>query len=62
LSDRRLRQEGFLDPAAVSRTWREHQSGGRNRQFQLWDVLMFQAWFALQRDHPVQAPVVARTA
>jgi hypothetical protein len=25
-------------------------------------VLMFQAWFALQRDHPVQAPVVARTA
>jgi asparagine synthase (glutamine-hydrolysing) len=62
LSDHRLREEGFLDPVAVGHTWREHLSGRRNHQFLLWDVLMFQAWFALQRDHPVQAPVVARTA
>ncbi len=62
LSDRRLRQEGFLDPAAVNRTWREHLSGQRNRQFLLWGVLMFQAWFAAQRHDPAHAPVVARTA
>jgi asparagine synthase (glutamine-hydrolysing) len=44
LSERRLREEGFFDPAIVRRTWEEHQSGARNWQYLLWDVLMFQGW------------------
>jgi len=44
LSERRLRDDGFFDPAPIRETWAEHLSGRFNRQHQLWDVLMFQAW------------------
>jgi len=44
LDESRLRQEGFFDPAALRRLWDEHQFGRRNRQYQLWGPLMFQAW------------------
>ncbi|MDQ3565558.1 MAG: asparagine synthase (glutamine-hydrolyzing) [Pseudomonadota bacterium] len=49
LDDARLRREGFLDPAPIRRKWEEHQSGARNWQYYLWDVLMFQAW--LEAEH-----------
>ncbi len=44
LDEGRLRREGFFDPAPIRSTWREHLSGQFNRQYLLWDVLMFQAW------------------
>jgi asparagine synthase (glutamine-hydrolysing) len=44
LDERRLREEGFFDPAPIRRRWREHLSGRRNSQYHLWDVLMFQSW------------------
>ncbi|HWR97728.1 MAG TPA: asparagine synthase (glutamine-hydrolyzing) [Candidatus Methanoperedens sp.] len=49
LGESRLRQEGFLDPAPIRRAWSEHLSGQVERQYLLWDVLMFQAWFEEQR-------------
>ncbi|MGI9078841.1 MAG: asparagine synthetase B family protein, partial [Gemmatimonadaceae bacterium] len=49
LDDARLRREGFLNPAPIRRQWKEHQSGARNWQYYLWDVLMFQAW--LEAEH-----------
>jgi asparagine synthase (glutamine-hydrolysing) len=48
LDERRLREEGFFDPATISRAWAEHLSGRRNWQHHLWDVLIFQGWLAEQ--------------
>jgi asparagine synthase (glutamine-hydrolysing) len=33
-----------IDPAPVRQRWAEHQAGTRNRGYQLWTVLMYQAW------------------
>jgi len=44
LDERRLREEGFLDPDPVRSMWRDHLSGERNSQGRLWNILMFQAW------------------
>jgi asparagine synthase (glutamine-hydrolysing) len=39
-----LQREGLFNVAEVQRRWQEHLSGQRNWQYQIWDVLMFQAW------------------
>lgn len=49
LAEDRLAREGFFDVAQVRKMWLEHLSGKRNWQYQLWDILMFQAWY--QRYH-----------
>jgi asparagine synthase (glutamine-hydrolysing) len=48
LNETRLRQEGFLNPSLVRKKWDEHLSEKYNRQYQLWNVLMFQAWLEQQ--------------
>jgi asparagine synthase (glutamine-hydrolysing) len=48
LDERRLREEGYLQPLPVRQKWREHLSGKRNWQHHLWDVLMFQMWLERQ--------------
>ncbi|MEL1227187.1 MAG: asparagine synthase (glutamine-hydrolyzing), partial [Candidatus Neomarinimicrobiota bacterium] len=44
LEEKRLHQEGFFNVEFVRDKWLEHLSGNRNWSFQLWNVLMFQAW------------------
>ncbi len=51
LDERRLRDEGFFHPQPIRQKWVEHLSGERNWQYDLWDVLMFQAW--LEESHVV---------
>src|SRR5680860_459524 len=48
LNEKRLREEGFLDPAPIRKMWEEHVSGKRRWHYYLWDVLMFQAWLENQ--------------
>ena len=39
-----LRDDGYLDPAAVRRAWEQHLAGWWDRRFLLWNILTFQAW------------------
>ena len=44
LDPERIKFEGYLDPATVERVWREHLDGRIDRRYEVWAVLMFQAW------------------
>lgn len=44
LDEGRLRREGFLNPTPIRQKWKEHLSKKHNWQYQIWSVLMFQAW------------------
>ena len=44
LSPSRLAADGLLRPEPIRQAWREHLAGIRNWQYQLWTVLMLQAW------------------
>jgi asparagine synthase (glutamine-hydrolysing) len=51
LGESRLQQEGLFNPEPIRRKWKEHLSGHRNWQQDLWDVLMFQAWLEQEQLH-----------
>jgi len=42
-------QEPYLSNAVVAKIWNEHQSGLRDRSWQLWNILMFRLWYGQQR-------------
>lgn len=44
LDGARLAREGIFDPIQIRQKWQDHLSGACNWQYDLWDVLMFQAW------------------
>lgn len=44
LDKERLRRDGYFSVNTVRQAWSEHLSGKHNRQHELWNVLMFQAW------------------
>jgi asparagine synthase (glutamine-hydrolysing) len=48
LDEQRLWREGFFNPVPIRTKWAEHLAGKRNWQYQLWNVLMFQAWLEKQ--------------
>jgi len=64
LEERRVRSEGFFDPAPIRQKWTEHVTGTRNWQYHIWNVLMFQAWLEeSRRSEPVSlepAPLAGR--
>ena len=43
LGEQRLRNDG-IEPGPVRQQWRQHLANDRNSQYQLWPVLMLQAW------------------
>ena len=49
LDEGRLRREGFFNPRPIRRAWQELLAGRGTWEFQLWDVLMFEAWLEESR-------------
>jgi len=58
LDESRLKKEGYFHPGPIRQKWREHLSGRRNWQYQLWNVLMFQMWLESQND-PMSKPLTS---
>ena len=44
LGERRLEDQGLLDPAPIRRAWQQHLTGRRDLAHELWAVLALQAW------------------
>jgi len=44
LDPTRLRRQGMLDVALITRQLNEHMSGQRDNQYRLWNILMLQSW------------------
>jgi len=44
LSEQKLKNGGYFDVKQVRKVWEQHSSVEKNQQYQLWSVLMFQAW------------------
>lgn len=46
LSENKLNAHDYFNVAPIRKKWQEHLSGKANNAYYLWDVLMFQQWFA----------------
>ena len=44
LDEKKLREQGYLNPEIVQRKWADLIGGAGNAHHQIWTVLMFQAW------------------
>jgi len=56
LDPRAMRTEGWFDPDAVGRRWKDHLAGTADSTPALWAILMFQAW---QREQKVGTAAAA---
>lgn len=50
LSEDTMNRQGFFDTALVRDRWKRHCESGQDWSYQLWGILMFQAWYAHWHD------------
>jgi asparagine synthase (glutamine-hydrolysing) len=58
LSTSTIREHGLLNPGEVQRLWRDQISGRWERKYQLWNILMLQAWLAENAHAPNSTAIV----
>jgi len=58
LFDGRLYRRGIVRKSYVERVWREHQSGQRDRHWEIWQLLNLELWYRTFIDNPI--PSIAR--
>jgi asparagine synthase (glutamine-hydrolysing) len=39
-----IARDGYFDAEVVREMWQSHQNGQRDKELQLWNILMFQSW------------------
>jgi asparagine synthase (glutamine-hydrolysing) len=44
IGEQRLKEQGYLDTATIRQTWSDFQARRKDAHYQLWTLLMFQAW------------------
>ena len=44
LSEDRLRESGYFEPAPIRKVWAEFLAGSGNHERRIWTILMFEAW------------------
>jgi asparagine synthase (glutamine-hydrolysing) len=44
LNEKRLRNQGIVEPTPVLRAWQLHLSGRKDLEYELWSILMLQSW------------------
>ena len=49
LNENKLKQDGYFDYKIIRKKWNEHLTGKIDREHQLWNVLVFQAWLENNR-------------
>ncbi|MEN9216054.1 MAG: asparagine synthase (glutamine-hydrolyzing) [Gloeomargarita sp. HHBFW_bins_162] len=49
LDPQTLQHQGYFQPQIITQKWHEHLQGKFNWQAHLWPILMFQAWYAMQK-------------
>ena len=45
LDEKKIKTQGIFNAEEISKKWKEHLSGKRNWDNQIWNILMFQVWF-----------------
>ena len=60
LSETRVRQRGYFDPATVNKMIRQHSSGSREWTYQLWALLTFELWHQTFVDRKPALQSIAR--
>jgi asparagine synthase (glutamine-hydrolysing) len=51
LDEKRMKEEGYLNPALIQKRWQEHKKNQKNWQYPLWNILMFQAWLEKRKNY-----------
>ncbi|MBH10730.1 MAG: asparagine synthase (glutamine-hydrolyzing) [Candidatus Marinimicrobia bacterium] len=49
LDETKIKNEGFFNVSPIAKKWKEHKQETNNWQHHLWNILMFQSWYNIQK-------------